>query len=105
MSALNDFTKRIQSDAAFAEQFKNLASLDEVIELAEQLGYHFTDEELDQITDIGGETLTKVAGGINGSPSGSDLGAFGIKIGFGSKGLVPGSQAGGQQNDNNGHGG
>ena len=101
MSALNDFTNRIQSDAAFAEQFKKLASLDEVIELAEQQGYHFTDEELDRMAEIGGETLTKVAGGINGSASDFDLGALGVKFGFGARGLVPG----GQQDGKDGQGG
>ena len=63
--AWKDFQKRLAEDMDFSARFKKIKVVDEVVRFAEDAGYRLSDEDLDQLTDLGDELLSKVAGGVN----------------------------------------
>ena len=50
--SLKDLTAKIKEDAAFAENFKGLASVDAIVAKAKELGFELTDEEMAQMTAL-----------------------------------------------------
>ena len=60
---INELQEKIKTDSALAEKFKGCKNLDEVIELAKAEGYEITIEDIEKLTDVSAEDLTKAAGG------------------------------------------
>ena len=64
MAGLKEFEALVAQDAALAAEVKKCKNYDELIELAEAKGFFFTNEEIEALTDIMTEELSRVAGGV-----------------------------------------
>lgn len=62
MREIDEFKERILNDSEFAKKLRNVKSREDIIKLAKENNYNFTDEELKQ-EDIGEDVLAAVAGG------------------------------------------
>ena len=62
--SLKDLTAKIKEDAAFAENFKGLASVDAIVAKAKELGFELTDEDINKLSQVSPEDLEKAAGGM-----------------------------------------
>ena len=61
---MKELLEKLETDSAFAEKFKGCKNLDDVIEMAEKEGYEITEEELEALTDVSVDDLSKAAGGF-----------------------------------------
>lgn len=62
MMGFEEFKERMSFDGDFAEFFSDVESLDEIVKVAQEKGYEFTPEEL-QDDSISDDMLEAVAGG------------------------------------------
>lgn len=62
MRDIDEFKERILNDSEFAKKLRNVKSRKDIIKLARENNYNFTDEELKR-KDIGEDVLDAVAGG------------------------------------------
>lgn len=62
MRGIDEFKERILNDSEFAKKLRNAKSREDIIKLAKENNYNFTDEELKQ-EEISGDVLDAVAGG------------------------------------------
>lgn len=62
MRNINEFKERILNDSEFAKKLRNVKSREDIIKLAKENNYNFTDEELKQ-EEISEDVLDAVAGG------------------------------------------
>ena len=62
--SLKDLTAKIKDDKAFAENFKSLKSVDEIVAKAKELGYELTEEDIEKLSEVSAEDLEKAAGGV-----------------------------------------
>jgi predicted ribosomally synthesized peptide with nif11-like leader len=63
MAGINDLQAKLKVDSALAEKFKGCKSLDDVISLAKAEGFDISVEDIEKLTDVSAEDLTKAAGG------------------------------------------
>ena len=62
--ALKDLVEKIKNDEAFAEGFKGLKSVDEIVAKAKEAGFDLTDADIDELSKVSAEDLEKAAGGM-----------------------------------------
>lgn len=65
MAGLKEFKEHLAQDAALAAEVKQCKCFDELVELAEEKGFSFTAEEIEALTDLSTEELSKAAGGTD----------------------------------------
>ena len=65
MAGLAEFKALLAQDAAFAEEARKCKSFDDLVALAEEKGFSFTAEEIEALTDLSTEELSKAAGGTD----------------------------------------
>ena len=65
MSAWKKIQERMAADKEFAVKIRDMMPLDDVIQYCEEVGFRFTDEELEELTELKGDMLLKVAGAGN----------------------------------------
>ena len=63
MAGLKEFKALLAQDAAFADEARKCKSFDGLVALAEEKGFSFTAEEIEALTDLSTEELSKAAGG------------------------------------------
>lgn len=64
MRNIDEFKERILNDSEFAKKLRNVKSREDIIKLAKEHNYKFTDEELKK-EEISEDVLDAVAGGAN----------------------------------------
>ncbi len=62
--SLKDLTAKIKADEAFAENFKGLKNVDEIVAKAKELGYELTQEDIEKLSEVSADDLEKAAGGV-----------------------------------------
>ena len=60
---LKELQAKLKEDSALAEKFKTCKSIDDVIELAKSAGFEISFEDIEKLTNVSAEDLTKAAGG------------------------------------------
>ncbi len=60
---VNEFKEKVTSDKEFAEKFKDVKTVEELIERAAKEGYEFTVEDVKNSVEISDEQLDDAAGG------------------------------------------
>ena len=63
MASLKEFKALLAQDAAFADEARKCKSFDDLVALAGEKGFSFTAEEIEALTDLSTEVLSKAAGG------------------------------------------
>lgn len=64
MLGLKEFKAAIHNDSALRENLYKLNSVDEIYDFATTLGYSFSDEEIEMMTEVSQEDISKVYGGV-----------------------------------------
>lgn len=62
MRNLDEFKERILNDSEFAKKLSNVKSIEDIVKVAAENNYNFTDSELEN-EEIGEDVLDAVAGG------------------------------------------
>ena len=60
---LKELQAKLKEDGALAEKFKACKNIDDVIELAKVAGFEISLEDIEKLTNVSAEDLTKAAGG------------------------------------------
>ncbi len=61
--SLKDLEAKIKGDAAFADLFKGLKTVDEIVAKAKENGFNLSKEDIEQLSDVSASELSKAAGG------------------------------------------
>ena len=61
--SITEFKEKVSSDKEFAEKFKDVKTVEELIERAAKEGYEFTVEDVKNSVEINDEQLDDAAGG------------------------------------------
>lgn len=64
MAGLKEFKEKMLEDSAFTEEVRKLRIPDEVVAFAAEHGYEFTEQEIEELTDLSEEDIAKVYGGV-----------------------------------------
>ena len=64
MAGLKEFKDKMASDESFAAKVRGLGSIDAIIEYALENGFEFSDEDIENLTDVSDDDLGAVAGGV-----------------------------------------
>jgi len=63
MAGLKEFKEKLAQDAAFVEEARKCGDYDELVMFAEAKGFSFTEEEIEALTDLSEDELSRAAGG------------------------------------------
>lgn len=63
MAGIKELQAKLKEDAALAEQFKAAKSIDDVIEIAQKVGYTVSCEDIEKMTDVSLKEMREIAGG------------------------------------------